>query len=144
VKPLATRFDRPVFLVHAGNKGEFEAAFDALDKEHAVGVAIAGGPVFALQGEELVGLAARHALPAVFADLDVPAAGGLMSYGASVPDMFRLLGTMVGKILKGAKPEDMPVQQPTKIMLKVNLKTAKSLGLTVPTSILVRADEVIE
>jgi putative tryptophan/tyrosine transport system substrate-binding protein len=141
---LAARFDRPVFLVHAANEGGFEAAFDALDKRHAAGVVISGGPLYSLRGTQLAALAARHALPAVFADADVATAGGLMSYGASVPDMFGVVGTLVGKILKGAKPADLPVQQPTKIMLKVNLKTAKSLGLTVPTSILVRADEVIE
>jgi putative tryptophan/tyrosine transport system substrate-binding protein len=142
---LTTRFDRPVIIVYAANPGEFGAAFDAMGRQHAAGVVIPGGPFSGLHHRELAALAVQHSLPAICGNnVDISVSGGLMSYGAPIADMLRLAGTYIGKILKGAKPEDMPVQQPTKITLKVNLKTAKSLGLTVPTSILVRADEVIE
>jgi putative ABC transport system substrate-binding protein len=141
---LTARFDRPIVFAHAAKLDQFGAAFDAFGGQHVAGLVVVASPVLSNHLTELAALAASRGLPAIYPDVNLAASGGLMSYGASLPDMFHLLGNYVGKILKGARPEDLPVQQPTRIMLKINLKTAKSLGLTVPTSILVRADEVIE
>jgi putative ABC transport system substrate-binding protein len=97
-----------------------------------------------IRHNQLAALIARDSIPAVFPPADLSASGGLMSYGASTFDMFRRAGVFVGKILRGAKPAEMPVEQPTRITLKVNLKAAKGLGLEIPPTLLARADEVIE
>lgn len=130
--------------MRAGTDGEIDAAFESVAQNHIPALAMVGDPFFNSRRDKLVALAARHAVPAMYSFRDYVVAGGLMSYGIDLPDVYRQTGVYVGRILKGAKPADMPVEQPTKFELVINLKTAKSLGLTVPLGLLNAADEVIE
>ena len=131
-------------ILKASTESEIDATFAELVRLQAGALAVLPDPFFVGRREQLVALASHHAVPAIFPRREFAAAGGLISYGASRGAALRQVGTYVGRILKGTKPADLPVQQPTTFELVVNLNTAKALGLTVPPSILARADEVIE
>jgi len=131
-------------LPEARGPSEFDSAFAAMARERAGALLVFSGPEFGPHRERLVGLAAKRLLPAMYSDRAYTEVGGLMSYGPDVRDNFRRSASYVDKILKGAKPADLPVEQPTKFEIVVNLKTAKALGLTIPQSVLLRTDEFIE
>jgi len=133
----------PQFL-EVRNLEEIQRAFDALTKGRADALIVLPHPVTFAHQQRIVDIAARNKLPGMYPWAEFAEAGGLMAYAASRPDMFRRSATYVDKILKGAKPADLPVEQPTKFELVINLKTAKALGLTIPQSVLIRADQVIE
>jgi putative ABC transport system substrate-binding protein len=131
-------------VLNASTESEFDSAFAKLIQLRAGGLVIGSDPFFTSRTEKLAALALHHAVPAVYHWREFAAAGGLVSYGAAVTDVYRLAGNYTGRILKGDKPADLPVQQVTKVELHINQKTAKALGLTVPQALLSRADDVIE
>jgi len=133
-----------LFTVEANAPGEVDGAFSAIVGEHADALVVLGGPLVMNQRHRIVDLAASHKLPAIYYERELVMAGGLMSYGADLKDIYRHAATYVDKILKGANPSDLPVEQATKFQLFINLKTAQALGLTVPPLLLATADEVIE
>jgi putative ABC transport system substrate-binding protein len=133
-----------VHILRASTPAEIDAAFEGLVNLRAAGLVVAGDQLFTNQRGQIIALAARHALPAIYIYREFVAAGGLMTYGTDLADAYRQLGLYVAKILKGAAPAELPVQQVVKLELVVNLKTAQTLGLTIPPAILARADEVIE
>ena len=131
-------------IVKAGGAGDFNTAFATIVQRQVGALVIAGDPFFNSQSEQLAALTVRHAVPTIYQYREFAGAGGLISYGINLADAYRLAGNYAGQILKGAKPANLPVQQPTKFELFINLKTAKALGLTVPEGLLNAADEVIE
>jgi putative tryptophan/tyrosine transport system substrate-binding protein len=131
-------------IVHASVERDFDAAFAALLELRAGALVIGNDALLINRSDQLAALALRHAMPAVYQFREFVAAGGLMSYGGSAIDLSRLVGAYIGRILKGEKPGELPVQQATRVELIINMKTAKALGLTFPLTLLGRADEVIE
>jgi putative ABC transport system substrate-binding protein len=131
-------------FVEARGPADFDRAFSDMTRARAGALTVLGGPMFHTERRRLVDLAAKNRLPAVYPTREYVDAGGLMAYGANLADLFRRAATYVDKILKGANPAGLPVEQPTKFELVINLKTAKALGLTIPQSLLLRADEVIQ
>jgi len=144
VQSAAKALGHPSHVVKASSEQQIDAAFAELVQAAVGGLLVANDVFFYSRREQIVRLAALHAVPTVYSAREYPTAGGLMSYGTSVNDAQRQAGVYVGKILRGVKPADLPVQQAVKVELVVNLKTARALGLAIPTSLLVRADEVIE
>jgi len=134
----------PIEIVEAGNEHDIDAAFAALVQRHVGALVIQVDPFLDGRRQQIVGLAARHAIPAVASHPEFPAAGGLISYGTSLADAYRLEGNYTGQLLTGKKPADLPVQESVKVEMVINLKTAQALGLTVPPTLLARADKVIE
>jgi putative ABC transport system substrate-binding protein len=144
VQEAARTLEMQLNIVEAGGEDDFENAFSSLAQLHAGALVVGNDAVFTGHRDQLVALAARHAIPAIYARREFAVSGGLIGYGSSITVAYRQVGNYAGKILQGAKAADLPVQQATKFELALNLTTAKALGLAVPQSILARADEVIE
>lgn len=130
--------------MNASTDSELDTAFTTLVNVKADGLIIAADPFFDTRRAQIINPAARHKIPTIYFSHEATAAGGLISYGSSLGDIYRQMGIYAAKILKGAKPADLPVEQPTKFETVINLKTAKALGLDVPPAMLARADQVIE
>jgi len=137
-------FGLEMHVLHASAENDFDAAFEEAKKIKAGGILIAADPFFSSHVKQLAGLSIRHAVPTVYQFREFAIAGGLLSYGTSFTQSFRTVGNYTGRILKGEKPADLPVQQATAVELIVNQRTAKALGITVPQAMIFRADEVIE
>jgi putative tryptophan/tyrosine transport system substrate-binding protein len=133
-----------LLILYASDPSEFEPAFASLALKQAGGLVISGGALFSNYSDRLVSLATHHRVPTMYSYREVTTGGGLMSYGTDLPFTWHLIGVYAGRILKGEKPADLPVQQVTKLQLVINLKTAKALGLTIPETLLATADEVIQ
>lgn len=144
VAAAAQTLGRKLLVKQAATDAEIEAALAGLVQASATGLIVQNDPFFDSRRGNILALSSRYEMPGIFHIREFPTAGGLMSYGASLADTYRQVGTYAGKILRGAKPDDLPVLRPTKFELVINSRTAKSLGLAVPQSILVAADELIE
>jgi putative ABC transport system substrate-binding protein len=144
VQAAAHAVDQQIDFLRAGSERDIDSAFRTMVRQRTDALLVAHDPFLFARREQLVALAAYNAIPAIYEFREFVLAGGLMSYGSKLTDNYRLAGGYAGKILKGAKPADLPVQQPTKLILTINLKTAKSLGLEIPAKLHTLADEVIE
>ena len=133
-----------LLILNASSQSDIDAAFATLVREQAGALVLSSDPFLRYHRDQIVALAARHEIPAIYAYREFTAAGGLMAYGIPFADQSRVLGNYTGRILKGEKPADLPVQRPTRIEMALNLKTATALSLAVPPSIMLRSDEVID
>jgi putative ABC transport system substrate-binding protein len=144
VQEAARTLGQRLVVLDGSSDAKIEAAFAALAPQHVTALLVGADPFFDTRRERLVALASQHRMPAVYQFREYAVAGGLMSYGTSITDMYRLVGVYVGRILKGEKPANLPVMQVTKFELVINLKTAKALGVKISDNLLSLADEVIE
>jgi len=144
LQAAAAALGQPIKIFNASTEGHIDGAFPDIAQQKIGALIVSSDPLFFLARNMLVVLTARYALPTIFADREQAEAGGLISYGASRPDAYRQAGNYIGRVVKGEKPGDLPVVLPTKYTLLINRKTAKALGLSLPPSLLARADEVIE
>jgi len=144
VRAAATPIGRQIEVFHAGNVGDIDTAFASLVEKRSEVLLVSPSSFFSSRRMEIVALAARHRIPALYFERDFAEAGGLMSYGANIPEQYRRLGNYAGRILSGQKPGDLPVTRATRLEFVINLKTAKTLGLTIPQTLLTTADGVIQ
>ena len=144
VAAAAQTLGRELVAQAATTEAEIEASFAALVRAGATALVVQNDPFFDSQRNQIAALSSTHRMPGIFHIREFPADGGLMSYGASLSDTYRQVGVYAGKVLRGAKPDDLPVLRPTRFEMVVNMKTARTLGLTVPQSILIASDELIE
>jgi putative ABC transport system substrate-binding protein len=144
VRAAAHTVDRQIRVLNAESEQEIDAAFKTLVQERIGALAVTGDTFFAARRSQIVTLAAHYAIPTIYQRREFAEVGGLISYGTDFGQIIRQLGSYLGRILKGEKPADLPVLQPTKFELVINMKTAKALGLTIPATLLALADEVIE
>jgi putative ABC transport system substrate-binding protein len=144
IQTAARQIGRQIFILTADKEAEIDTAFATLAERHAGGLVVQGDIRYTNRRDDVIALAERYAIPAIYMWSEFTAAGGLIAYGNSLAEGYRQVGTYTGRILHGAKPADLPAMQPTRFRLTINLKTAKTLGLTIPASLLILADEVIE
>ena len=144
VREAAAALVQSIEIINASTENQIDGAFATIAQQKIGALIVSSDPLFFIARKMLVVLTARYALPTIFADREQAEAGGLISYGASRPDAYRQAGTYIGRVVKGEKPGDLPVVLPTKYTLLINSKTAKALGISLPPSLLARADEVIE